>query len=1015
MSRGPFWFVIFILLTNVAIYYSPNVGADDQSSTAVVLSQNDAVMSWICSPDCDDQPVDEVDWYVVELASNAVGQIFVENSGDYSSVELQVEVYEGNQMTNVVSFSISDGDNQSSLIHNNVSASEQFFVSISTVDGWYADGTNYSIFLVVETDNHWTGAQAIEINSFLDEDIVCISDCPDGLIDAEDWYSFSAEANQSVGIVAEEISWFATLDFELMALTSSGLEPFDYHYAGGSAGGAQDYSVRAWFNTTESIEVYVRVHTNYSDDVVYNLSVSTGEWVDIVEDEYHWIAFPDLQLGDEIRVQAIRTDYPNDLDILLFNSTEFQNYRDEVVNNASTSPEELLAEEDCLVCSVSFVLSSDKVGLMDVKPQSTHDVNQIISWSPTLILVADYTDYRQNPPYDSTVDVSSVFLSVSVLNSSPVEKNYQISEMVSNEWVLIDSGTTINGEILPPAQGWSPDSTHVDANGSHSIYQVIVWDDASGVISTNSTFEVTNIRPEACIDIEGSFGGTFHSRVDVRLDALCSSDADQDELIYEWKVDGAVIGSSESFEMAFQPGTHIVHLTARDELGLESVNVQTVNVTEFPFNQYDDSIELNLNPENMTTVRVENTIFDNTTIAPNWLNFGVIGTEIGVGLNIESRVVQSVEYELEFTQDINRTIVTKQEINSTTETALKVNLALFVKDLETGNETLYDLPMPMKEALYEDQPWIPVGLFDRVYYWGNLAVIHTSELSNSLDSNTSFEVEISALDLMNYITNLATLLPGSQMPVFALGLAVDYNLFLDIDLRFDIRNEGELSVIMMQDDLNTQLSFTNASVVHGENETLECFPYSVVDSNLLVYGGIGLRLRIAQPAWLTTGLGFFYEDPMFLEGIWEYTIIESDEAIGSSFGRNVQLSNTSVLIMASSLSQKNETHSDGTNSTDNDSVNPIENNSNTSSDTDFSNETNNDTGMGNQSEENNSNQTIGDSSQPITLDDRDSTQDDDSTEVTFAVNLASIVLIVGSLFVVVFFLSILRGSRKNER
>ena len=154
---------------------------------------------------------------------------------------------------------------------------------------------------------------------------------------------------------------------------------------------------------------------------------------------------------------------------------------------------------------------------------------------------------------------------------------------------------------------------------------------------------------------------------------------------------------------------------------------------------------------------------------------------------------------------------------------------------------------------------------------------------------------------------------------------------------------------------------------------------------------------------------------MFLEGIWEYTIIESDEAIGSSFGRNVQLSNTSVLIMASSLSQKNETHSDGTNSTDNDSVNPIENNSNTSSDTDFSNETNNDTGMGNQSEENNSNQTIGDSSQPITLDDRDSTQDDDSTEVTFAVNLASIVLIVGSLFVVVFFLSILRGSRKNER
>ena len=75
-----------------------------------------------------------------------------------------------------------------------------------------------------------------------------------------------------------------------------------------------------------------------------------------------------------------------------------------------------LAEEDCLVCSISFVLSSDKVGLMDAKPAQTHDVNQVISWSPTLILVADYTDYLQNPPSNSEVDIASVFLSISVIN-----------------------------------------------------------------------------------------------------------------------------------------------------------------------------------------------------------------------------------------------------------------------------------------------------------------------------------------------------------------------------------------------------------------------------------------------------------------------------------------------------------------------------------------------------------------------------------------------------------------------
>ena len=95
----------------------------------------------------------------------------------------------------------------------------------------------------------------------------------------------------------------------------------------------QDYSVRAWFNTTEVMEIYVRVYTDQPDDVMYNLSVSSGTWVDVVEDDYHWVAFPELKIGDEVRVQAIRTDAPNDLYILLYNNTEFENYRNEIVNN----------------------------------------------------------------------------------------------------------------------------------------------------------------------------------------------------------------------------------------------------------------------------------------------------------------------------------------------------------------------------------------------------------------------------------------------------------------------------------------------------------------------------------------------------------------------------------------------------------------------------------------------------------------------------------------------------------
>ena len=62
---------------------------------------------------------------------------------------------------------------------------------------------------------------------------------------------------------------------------------FEYEYHGGSAGGLQDYSVRAWFNTTEEMDIYVRVYTDQPDDVMYNLSVLA---LGYVEDDYHWVA-----------------------------------------------------------------------------------------------------------------------------------------------------------------------------------------------------------------------------------------------------------------------------------------------------------------------------------------------------------------------------------------------------------------------------------------------------------------------------------------------------------------------------------------------------------------------------------------------------------------------------------------------------------------------------------------------------------------------------------------------------
>ena len=901
-----------MFVTNILILNIPTVEADDQAQNATEIIDLQAHSSWICSPDCGAEPVDEYDWYKATLGSNNVGQLFVDNSGEYSDVTILVELYETN-MVMIDYFEVESGNNESYILSNNKSTSELYFFSITTNDGWYDDGTNYSIYLTVQYDNYWNGATDIEVGSFLDEDVVCISDCPGDIVDSEDWYHFTTESDQSIGIVAEELTWFTYLDFELFTLDSGVLTSFEYEYHGGSAGGLQDYSVRAWFNTTEVMEIYVRVYTDQPDDVMYNLSVSSGTWVDVVEDDYHWVAFPELKIGDEVRVQAIRTDAPNDLDVLLYNNSEFENYRNEIVNNETTSPSELLAEEDCLVCSISFVLSSDKIGLMDAKPMQTHDVNQVISWSPTLILVADYTDYLRNPPSNSEVDIASVFLSISVINSVQNPEYYEVHKFESSQWILVDSGTTTDGQVNPPDGGWSSDSTSVDTEGSSTLYRLIVQDSVTSGIITNSTFEITNTRPDACADLDGSLAGTITENIPVRMDASCSSDFDNDDLTYNWEIDGVMVTSAELFEMTFTEGTHSVELTVTDTLGLSDNDQITINVEDFPYEDYAENTVVNFSNQTFTSVKIENVLFENTSVAPQWLNFGIIGTQIGVGLNIESRITQVIEYNLSIDHSGGQTTISRSSEMVSTETAMKVNLALFIVDIDSGNETIYDLPMPMTEQVYEGQPWFPVGLFDRVYYWGDLAVVDTSGPDSEFVNNASFDIEIPALDLMEYIATMASNIPGSQIPLLALGIAVDYNLYLDINLEFEITNIGELSEIFIDYTTQQIIQPTSSSFSQSMNQSIDYFAYSTLDSTTEIFGGIGMRLRIAQPGWLTTGLGFFYEDPMFLEGIWSHNITQSEGPMATTNGIISNLANTSVTFTLIEEILENNTEIDGNN------------------------------------------------------------------------------------------------------
>ena len=127
------------------------------------------------------------------------------------------------------------------------------------------------------------------------------------------------------------------------------------------------------------------------------------------------------------------------------------------------------------------------------------------------------------------------------------------------------------------------------------------------------------------------------------------------------------------------------------------------------------------------------------------------------------------------------------------------------------------------------------------------------------------------------------------------------------------------------------------------NQSIDYFAYSTLDSTTEIFGGIGMRLRIAQPGWLTTGLGFFYEDPMFLEGIWSYNITQSEGPMATTNGMTSNLANTSVTFTLIEEIMGNNTIVDDTNnSTVNDGNNSTTDDSNNTSNDNDSNQSGND-------------------------------------------------------------------------
>ena len=921
-----------IILTIALPTFLPSASADDDNTTATILV--DSSSSYICSPDCGPEGVDEFDWYRVTVEPYTISQVFVENLDDIASVTMRASVYTSDLLNPDHQFEIDANNNESILLNNSMNAAMDFFVEITTIDGWGDDGSNYVISRTDENDNFWQVATPISPGSFLPEGLVCVSDCQDGVLDGEDWYQVAIDSDQQIAIVAEELSWFTYLDFELYRLVNGNIETFAYEYHGGSAGGLQDYSVRAWFNTTEASTYLIRVYTSEPDPVLYNLSVSIGTWVDVVEDDFHWVSFPNVKFGDEIRVQAVRTDAPNDLDVLMFNADAFEEYRLGVADGTGSSPEELLAEEDCLVCSIQFTVTPEESGILNVKPETTHDAQQEISWSPTLFLVADYTDYRSNPPANGEVDVASIFLSISVLESQSISENYQVfQEEVNGDWTLVHSGTTSTGTIQPPVGGWLSDVSEIDDGSTKTAYKVEVRDGLTNQLLSDSTFEVTNLVPVAKMQLNGDVGGTFKQGLPIVFDGTTSWDGDNDDLSYSWMLDGVELSTEPLFEAEFMEGDYLLEFEVEDIFGAQSRLSQAFSVEPISLDGFSQNVNITVPDETVGTITTVNVNMQETSIAPSWTDFEFISTGIGIGINVESRITQTTQYDLMLTYIDNQTSFEKVNQTVTTETALKMNLAVFIRDLDTNNVTIYDMPMPSEGQVYEGQPWFPVGLFEKVYYWGDLAVIDTTTSTESTNT-VIVDVEIPALDLMDYITSIASNIPGSQVPLLVLGIAIEYNLYIDIDLQVDVHNNGEIVEMVVQTGSSTPETLPSMPVDLQQNESIQYFSHSDTESLIEIFGSIGLRLRIAQPAWLTTGLGFIVEDPMFLEGEWEAKLVNSSGPIGSSTSMGYALSDQLLAIAVNQTveepPQENETennteenNSSGTNETTDE--NPLDN------------------------------------------------------------------------------------------
>ena len=147
-----------------------------------------------------------------------------------------------------------------------------------------------------------------------------------------------------------------------------------------------------------------------------------------------------------------------------------------------------------------------------------------LSWTPTFYLVADYTDYLQDPPWNGVQDISHVFLSLDVDRGVRTNQYYTVEswDSSSSNWQFVESGSTTSGSLSAPSSGWDA-SENETTHFSYTDYRITARNaSTTGTIVSQSQFRAINMAPVACFDAKGvdNLVATFMFRLHLILNAV---------------------------------------------------------------------------------------------------------------------------------------------------------------------------------------------------------------------------------------------------------------------------------------------------------------------------------------------------------------------------------------------------------------------------------------------------------------------------------------------------------------